>query len=100
MKGISNRKQMGIMEWDSRDQRDWRVVAIGEWRSLENFLDLEPRAGVYIFADVGLQVKYIGKAGAGRMVAEVAGAIRRDKAYLATRIKRYIPIQMRPLVPK
>ena len=75
------------MQWDSGDQRDWRVVAVCEWRSLENYQDLEPRAGVYIFADAGLQVKYIGKAGAGRMVDEVAGAIRRDKAYHATRVK-------------
>lgn len=87
MKGVSNRKEARIVEWDSRDQQGREVVAVGEWRSLENYQDLKPRAGVYIFADAGLQVKYIGKAGAGRMVNEVADAISRDKAYHATRIK-------------
>ncbi len=75
------------MEWDSNDQRDYRVVAIGDWRSLESYQDLEAKAGVYIFADAGLRVKYIGKAGAGGMVDEVGDAIRTDKAYQATRVK-------------
>jgi len=87
VKGTSDRKEVRIMEWDSSDQRDYRVVTIGEWRSVENHQDLEPRTGVYIFADAGLRVKYIGKAGAGGMVDEVADAIRRDKAYQATRVK-------------
>lgn len=75
------------MKWDSSDQRDYRVVAVDEWRFLGIYPTLKARAGVYIFADAKLQVKYIGKAGAGRMVKEVADAIRRDKAYHATRIK-------------
>jgi excinuclease UvrABC nuclease subunit len=75
------------MEWDSRDQQSRQVMAVSEWQSLENYQDLEPRAGVYIFADAGLRVKYIGKAGAGRMVEEIATAILSDKAFQATRIK-------------
>jgi len=46
---------------------------------LENYGKLEFRAGVYIFANASLQTKYIGKAGAGRMVLEIDSAIRRGR---------------------
>jgi excinuclease UvrABC nuclease subunit len=54
---------------------------------LENYGKLEFRAGVYIFANASLQTKYIGKAGAGRMVLEINSAIRRGKAFGATLLK-------------
>lgn len=75
------------MRWDNRDGRDWRVVASSGWTMLSNYENLEHRAGVYIFADSAIQVKYIGKAGAGRMVLEIGSAIRRGKDYRASQVR-------------
>jgi len=79
--------QVTKMMWDNRDGRDWRVVASSGWTLLTNYENLEPRAGVYIFADSALQVKYVGKSGAGRMILEVGSAIRRRKAYGASQVR-------------
>ena len=75
------------MIWDSSDHFDYRVVAYTGWRYLENYGTFEHRAGVYLFANVDLHIKYVGKAGAGRMVDEIESAINRGKAYGATRVK-------------
>ena len=75
------------MEWEQSDQEDSRVVAFERWRDLENYGTFEERAGVYIFANINWQVKYIGKAGAGRMVIEIRSALGRGKNYGATRVK-------------
>lgn len=75
------------MEWDTSDHHDYRVVAFTRWRDLRNFGTFEHRSGVYIFANIDWQVKYIGKAGAGRMVIEIQSAINRRKDYGATRVK-------------
>lgn len=75
------------MAWDSSDHSDYRVVAYTGWKYLENYGTFEYRAGVYLFANVNLQIKYIGKAGAGRMVIEIESAIGRGKAYGATQVK-------------
>ncbi|MFQ5962164.1 MAG: hypothetical protein ACE5MG_12285 [Candidatus Methylomirabilales bacterium] len=75
------------MIWDSSDHWDSRVVEYSGWRLIWNYESFEPRAGVYVFADANLSVKYVGKAGPGRMVVEVASAIRRGKDYMATRVK-------------
>ena len=75
------------MEWRYSDENDNRIVAKTSWYNIENYENLENRSGVYIFADVNHQVKYIGKAGARRMVDEIADAISRGKDYGATRLK-------------
>ena len=75
------------MEWEQSDHNDSRIVTITRWRDLGNFGTFEHRAGVYIFADINWQVKYVGKAGAGRMVVEIQSAINRRKDYGATRVK-------------
>ncbi len=75
------------MEWNSNDNRDYRVVSSSYWRQLNNYSDLEARSGVYIFADINKQVKYIGKAGARRMVLEIESALQRGKGYGATQVK-------------
>ena len=75
------------MEWEISDNNDSRIVAFERWRDLGNFGTFEHRAGVYIFANINWQVKYVGKAGAGRMVAEIQSAINRRKDYGATRVK-------------
>lgn len=75
------------MRWDVRDHQDWRVVDYTRWLNIENYQNLENRAGVYILADVNHQVKYIGKAGAGRMVNEISNAMYRSKNKGATLVK-------------
>ncbi|MFZ5942062.1 MAG: hypothetical protein ACOYXB_15960 [Bacteroidota bacterium] len=76
-----------IMIWNANDTNDSRVVSHAYWRQLNNYGDLEARSGVYIFADVNKQVKYIGKAGARRMVLEIESALNRRKGYGATQVK-------------
>lgn len=75
------------MIWDSSDHDDYRIVEYTGWRNQENYGTFEHRAGVYLFADVDLHVKYVGKAGAGRMVDEITSAISREKAFGATKVK-------------
>jgi len=69
------------------DAQDSRVLAHTRWRYISNYRDLQQRSGVYIFANSDLQVKYIGKAGAYRMVKEIANAIHRRKANGATKLR-------------
>lgn len=75
------------MIWDYSDHEDYRIVDYTGWRNLENYNTLEHRAGVYLFANVDLHIKYVGKAGAGRMVDEIASAINRGKDFGATKVK-------------
>lgn len=75
------------MRWKSADGRDRRIVASSGWKNLSNYEDLEQRAGVYIFANVNLQVKYIGKAGPRRMVNEIRKAVNRGKNFGATSVR-------------
>jgi len=75
------------VRWDHKDGWDRRVVKDTGWRFIENYETFEERAGIYLFANVDLQVKYVGKAGAGRIVAEIESAIRRGKDHGATQVK-------------
>ena len=75
------------MEWSNKDQRDSKAVQNTRWMNIEYYENLENRAGVYIFANISHQVKYIGKAGAYRIVKEIASAISRDKDRGATLVK-------------
>jgi excinuclease UvrABC nuclease subunit len=75
------------MIWGISDHRDYRVVDYSNWRYLENYGTFEPRSGVYLFASADFHIKYVGKAGPGRMVAEIESAISRGKNYGATRVK-------------
>jgi excinuclease UvrABC nuclease subunit len=73
------------MQWDSRDSSDTRVVDRGGWcelRSIGN--DFPDRIGVYVFADTTLEVKYVGKARAGRLRVEALDSVRRGEARGAT----------------
>jgi excinuclease UvrABC nuclease subunit len=74
------------MRWDPRDGNDARVVDRGAWCdtwSIEG--NFPEQAGVYIFAYVDAQVKYVGRAAAGRLRAEAMAAVASDKARGATR---------------
>lgn len=67
------------MKWDPSDEKRHEVVKVQGWISVDSVDKLQPRAGVYVFVDAPDDVKYIGKAGAGRMVEEVKSAINRGK---------------------
>ncbi|MCK4257112.1 hypothetical protein KAX35_09500 [candidate division WOR-3 bacterium] len=75
------------MKWGDSDNVDYRVVDSTQWWEIRDYNKLEERAGVYIFADAEYQVKYVGKAGAGRMRDEVRSAINRGKDKDATILK-------------
>lgn len=92
------------MIWEVTDEQNNRVIEASEWIPLSSYkTQLEERAGVYIFTDDDYDVKYIGKAGAGRMVVEnktkqekqevgkfffeVYSALRRKKDTGATQVK-------------
>lgn len=65
------------MEWESEDEKgDYRIAEKTGWMKIENReKHLEDRAGVYVLADAARHVKYIGKAGPGRLAKEVNNAI-------------------------
>ena len=76
------------MQWDPNDVVDSRVVSSSEWWiDLKDYKELEAKAGVYLFANAKYDIKYIGTAGARRMVQEVRRAIDRKKSKGATKIR-------------
>jgi excinuclease UvrABC nuclease subunit len=76
------------MQWDPNEVVNSRVVAVSEWWiNLKDFGELEARAGVYLFANSKYDIKYVGTAGAGKMVEEVRDAINKKKSKGATKIR-------------
>ena len=76
------------MQWDPSEVVDSRVVSSSEWWiNLKDFGELEPRAGVYLFANSKFDIKYIGTAGAGKMVKEIKKAINKKKSKGATIVR-------------
>jgi excinuclease UvrABC nuclease subunit len=76
------------MQWDPNEVVDSRVVSYSEWWiNLKDFGELEPRAGVYLFANAKYDIKYVGTAGAGRMVEEIRDAINKKKSKGATKVR-------------
>jgi len=57
------------------------------WKPINDYKMLEPRGGVYIFADDSEDVKYIGKASMSRMVSEIGNSIHERKGRSATQVK-------------
>jgi excinuclease UvrABC nuclease subunit len=81
------------MIWKSEHEKDVRVQDKSGWINLDDYKKIEGRSGVYIFADNNKDVKYIGKAGAGRLVLEylilfeIYSAMYRGKGLGATIVK-------------
>lgn len=76
------------MRWDPNDVVDSRVVAFSEWWiDLKDIETLETRAGVYLFANANYDIKYIGTAGAGKMIKEIRDAIDRKKSKGTTKVR-------------
>jgi len=76
------------MKWCGYDSRS-EVVRYTNWKSKDSLLDNQ--AGVYILADRNQNVKYVGKAGAGRLNVEAKSAMKnRNKGKGASMIKTLI----------
>ena len=76
------------MQWDPNEVVDNRVVTASEWWiNLKEADTLEPRAGVYIFANSAYDIKYVGTAGAAKMVQEIKKAIKNKKSRGATKVR-------------
>lgn len=72
--------------WQKSDENNSKIVDMGGWYNLETVEEKAPnRAGVYVFVNVALQVKYVGKAGDGRLKEEIKNAIYREKDSGATK---------------
>lgn len=58
------------------------IRSMGRWFPISLADEIAPtQAGVYVFTDCDLQVRYVGKAGAGRLRDEIQGALKRGKGY-------------------
>ena len=76
------------MQWDPNDVVDPKVVSASEWWiNLKERENLEPRAGVYLLSNSKLDIKYIGHAGAGKMVQEISDAMKKKKSKGATQVR-------------
>jgi excinuclease UvrABC nuclease subunit len=76
------------MQWDPNEVVDSRVVSSSDWWiNLKDYETLEARAGVYLFANTKYDIKYIGTAGAGKMLQEIKGAINKKKNKGATHVR-------------
>jgi len=76
------------VRWNSEHGHDRRIIDIGGWHELAEVGTRFPEcAGVYVFADADLDVKYVGKADAKRLRAEALDAValhdKREGAVLA-----------------
>jgi hypothetical protein len=76
------------MQWDPNDVVDSRVDSSSEWWiDLKDYETLEAKAGVYLLANAKYDIKYIGTAGAGKMIQEIKDAINRKNSKGATKIR-------------
>ena len=81
------------MKWNGNQEEDKRIVDKTDWFLIDNYKELKENAGVYVFVNDDLDVKYIGRAGQGRMVLEhihifeIHSAICRGKDNGATKVK-------------
>lgn len=78
------------MQWKLEDDNDQRVLTRTGWVDIEIYKTvdtLEKKVGVFIFADTNKEVKYIGKAGADKMIDEIYNALCKYKARDATLVK-------------
>jgi hypothetical protein len=74
-------------DWNVSDVFDRRVLKSSSWCDIEEYYSLDERTGVFIFVNLLFQVKYIGKADEGRMIAEIHDAIIAGKSNGALLIK-------------
>jgi hypothetical protein len=74
-------------DWNVSDVFDRRVLKSSSWCDIEEYYSLDERTGVFIFVNLLFQVKFIGKADEGRMIAEIHDAIIAGKSNGALLIK-------------
>jgi len=83
----SSASKMIDKNWIISDTILNRFVKSSYWRNVNDYHSLKIRTGVFLFVDIFYQVQYIGKADEGRMVIEIAEAIRAGKLNGASLIK-------------
>ncbi|MCW4051364.1 MAG: hypothetical protein NWE89_16705 [Candidatus Bathyarchaeota archaeon] len=76
-----------MVRWGPNDEKDRRILKVSPWKSLQNLGTIEPRSGVYVFTDSLYNVKYIGKAGHGKMLQEINQAMEIGKDTGAEHVK-------------
>ena len=76
------------MKWQSKDEKNPRVRCQSGWKDKDSYSLFDNGSGIYILANDALQVKYVGKAGPGRIPDEIGNAIRiRNKGKGATKVQ-------------
>jgi excinuclease UvrABC nuclease subunit len=72
------------MQWVSKHISDQRIVTTSAFVSLKKCDTIKDNAGVYLFVDKDQDVKFIGKAGDGEMIAAINKAINETNKTLGT----------------
>lgn len=76
------------MEFDTDDHNLGEVADFTYWVNLDNHDEsLDPKTGVFIFADANHHVKYVGKAEPGNMLSAIQSAKAEGKDWQATLVK-------------
>ena len=72
------------MQWVSKHISDKRIVTTSPFVSFMKCDSIKDNAGVYLFVDKNQEVKFIGKAGDGEMIAAINKAIEEGNKTLGT----------------
>lgn len=76
-----------LMKWNSSAQYDPKVVDYTGWRYVNKLSQFLDRAGVYVFANEFLEVRYVEAAGVGEISEKINSAMKSGKDYDVTRVK-------------
>lgn len=91
MENLSNVKdstqRLSDLDWNVNDIFDRRVIKATSWCDLDDYHSLEVRTGVFVFVNLFFQVKYIGIADDGLLIAEIREAIKAGKSNGALLVK-------------
>jgi excinuclease UvrABC nuclease subunit len=74
------------MKWDDKDANDERVIGQGKWCDIRSIGKFFPNsAGVYLFADESLDVKYVGCAKESGLQTAAQESVYKEENYGAKR---------------
>ncbi|MBN1654093.1 MAG: hypothetical protein JXA30_09975 [Deltaproteobacteria bacterium] len=74
------------MKWDEKDASDGRVVAMGKWCDISSIGKVFPNsAGVYLFADESLEVRFVGCAKEAGLQNAAKDSVYKEENYGAKR---------------
>lgn len=75
------------MKWNSSVQYDPTVVDFTGWRYVNKHSHFPERAGVIVFTNEFLEVRYVEAAGFGKINEKISSAMKSGKDYDVTRMK-------------